>query len=61
MECYPNGRNAARAVACVERNITSYPTWMINGQWQTGVIPPDRLAQLSGYLAPALPVPPKQP
>ena len=54
MECYPNGRNAARAATCVEHNVQSYPTWMINGQYQTGVIPPARLAQLSNYQTPAL-------
>ena len=52
MECYPNGRNAARAVACVENNIGSYPTWYIRGQYHTGVIPPDKLAAMSGYQPP---------
>ena len=49
MECSPNGRNAARAPVCVEKNITGYPTWEIGNARYTEVLQPDRLAALSGY------------
>jgi hypothetical protein len=53
VECFPNGRNGTRAPACVERQITSYPTWHIGGQWYIQLLTPERLAQLSGYQGPA--------
>ena len=38
-----------RRRACKEKNIQSYPTWIINGQRYTGVQPLDALAQLSNF------------
>jgi hypothetical protein len=58
VECYPNGRNAARAPACAENRIESYPTWYIGGQWYTQLLTPERLAQLSGYQGTAQEGPP---
>jgi hypothetical protein len=37
------------AATCKEKNITSYPTWIINGQRYTGVQPLNALSQLSKY------------
>jgi uncharacterized membrane protein len=49
VECSPGGPQAPSAPACKEKNIQSYPTWIINGQRYTGVQPLDQLAQMSKY------------
>lgn len=49
IECSPAGAQGPVATECRERNITSYPTWIINGQRFTGVQPLDSLAKLSQY------------
>jgi uncharacterized membrane protein/glutaredoxin len=52
VECSPGGQNAPSAPICKEKNISNYPTWIINGQRHTGVQPLDMLAQLSHYKEP---------
>jgi hypothetical protein len=52
VECNPNGQNAARAPVCVEQNIGRYPTWQIGGTRLEEIVPPARLAALSGYSPP---------
>jgi len=49
VECSPGGPEAPSAPICKEKNIESYPTWIINGQRFTGVQPLDALAQISKY------------
>ena len=49
VECSPGGPNAPSAPICQEKNINSYPTWIINGQRYTGVQPLDALAQMSNF------------
>ena len=49
VECSPGGPQAPSAPICKEKNITSYPTWIINGQRYTGVQRLDELAQISNY------------
>jgi uncharacterized membrane protein/glutaredoxin len=49
VECSPGGPQAPSAPICQEKNITSYPTWIINGQRYTGVQELDALAQLSNF------------
>ena len=49
VECSPGGPQAPSAPICKEKNITNYPTWIINGERYTGVQPLDTLAQLSHY------------
>ena len=49
IECSPGGPQAPQASVCKELDIKSYPTWVINGQRQTGVLPLDTLAQLSKF------------
>ena len=49
IECSPGGQQAPAAPACKEKNIQSYPTWIINGQRYTGVQQLDQLAQVSKY------------
>ena len=49
VECSPGGPNAPSAPTCKEKNISSYPTWIINGQRYTGIQPLDTLAQLSNF------------
>jgi hypothetical protein len=58
LECSPNGRNGPRDPRCVENNIASYPTWRIGESWYREVLPPERLAALSGYGGPQ-PAPPR--
>lgn len=49
VECSPGGPKAPQAPACKERNIQSYPTWIINGQRYNGVQPLDQLAKLTNF------------
>ncbi len=49
VECSPGGQQAPSAPICKEKNITSYPTWIINGQRYTGIQELDALAQASKY------------
>jgi uncharacterized membrane protein/glutaredoxin len=49
VECSPGGPQAPQAPICIQKNIESYPTWIINGQRYTGVQPLDSLAQLSKF------------
>jgi uncharacterized membrane protein/glutaredoxin len=49
VECSPGGPQAPPAPICLEKNISSYPTWIIHGQRYTGVQPLDALAQLSNF------------
>jgi uncharacterized membrane protein len=49
VECSPGGPQAPAAPVCKEKNIQSYPTWIINGQRYTGVQQLDELAQVSKY------------
>jgi glutaredoxin len=49
VECSPGGPKAPQAQECKDRNIQSYPTWIINGQRHTGVQSLDTLSQLSNF------------
>lgn len=49
VECSPGGPNAPQAQVCQEKNIQSYPTWIINGQRYTGIQSLDTLAQLTNF------------
>ena len=49
VECSPGGPKAPQAPVCKEKNIQSYPTWIINGQRYTGIQPLDTLAQLTNF------------
>ena len=49
VECSPGGPKAPQAAACKERNIQSYPTWIINGQRYTGIQALDELAKLTNF------------
>jgi uncharacterized membrane protein/glutaredoxin len=49
IECSPGGRQAPQAPVCKEKNIQSYPTWVIDGQRHVAVMPLDTLAQLSKF------------
>lgn len=49
VECSPNGRRAPQAPVCRRAGIESYPTWLVNGQHFEGVVPPERLARISGF------------
>jgi len=49
VECHPRGRGGLMASACVEANISSFPTWIIEGERIEGVQTPEELARLSGF------------
>jgi uncharacterized membrane protein/glutaredoxin len=49
VECSPGGPQGPSASICKEKNITTYPTWIINGQRYTGVQTLDALAQLTNF------------
>lgn len=49
VECTPDGRNGPTAWACMEAGVDNYPTWIIDGQRQTGVMQPRELARESGF------------
>jgi uncharacterized membrane protein len=49
IECSPGGRSGRVAFACVQQNIESYPTWIIDGERFVGVIQPQELARRSGF------------
>src|SRR5262245_11077520 len=49
VECSPGGPKAPPAQVCKDKNIQSFPTWIIDGQRHTGVFPLDALAQFSKF------------
>ena len=49
IECSPGGPKGPQASACKEKNIQSYPTWIINGQRYTGIQPLNELAKLTNF------------
>lgn len=49
VECSPGGPKGPQAQECKDKNIQSYPTWIINGQRYTGVQALDTLAQLTNF------------
>lgn len=52
VECSPDGGpGTPQAPACREREVRTYPTWIINGQKYEGEKPLEELAKLSGYEA----------
>lgn len=49
VECTPQGRGTRVSPACVAANVSSYPTWVIDGKRYTRVLSPDELAEFSGF------------
>ena len=49
VECSPSGPSAPQATVCKEKDIKSYPTWVIDGTRYTGTLGLDALAQYSKY------------
>ena len=49
VECSPGGPNTLMIGACTQANVTSFPTWVIDGNSIQGVQSPEQLAQLSGF------------
>lgn len=56
VECNPTEENAAPE-ACRRANVTTYPTWQINGQFYQGWQSLERLAELSNYQTAPSPTP----
>lgn len=48
VECDPKGANA-RPEQCAQAQVSSYPTWQVNGQLYRGLRSLEELATLSGY------------
>jgi len=49
IECSPGGPQAPLAQVCKDKNIESYPTWIIAGQRRVGVLELDALAQITKF------------
>ncbi|MFA5683654.1 MAG: vitamin K epoxide reductase family protein [Lysobacteraceae bacterium] len=49
VECHPEGRQGAVALACVTADIRSFPTWVVRGRSYTEIMQPEELAQRSGF------------
>jgi len=49
VECTPEGRGGPISLACVNHNISEYPTWIIDGKRYTGALEPRTLARLSDF------------
>ena len=49
VECSPNGKEGLKAIVCVEKQVSKYPTWIIKGRRYEGVFKPEQLAEYSGY------------
>jgi uncharacterized membrane protein len=52
IECRPDGKNNPRPELCEAAKIPGYPSWIINGQLNSGVQSLEKLSQLSGYKGP---------
>lgn len=48
IECDPQGENAQPQL-CAQANVSSYPTWQINGKLYRGLRSLEELAALSDY------------
>jgi uncharacterized membrane protein/glutaredoxin len=49
VECSPGGQRAPQAQECRALSITTYPTWIINGQKTEGVLSLTELANSTGF------------
>ena len=49
IECSPEGKAAPQAQICQNEGISSYPTWIIEGEKYEGNFSLQQLAELSGY------------
>jgi thiol-disulfide isomerase/thioredoxin len=49
VECTPNGRNGTLNFTCVANEVKDYPTWVIDGRRQVGLVSVNRLAKLSRF------------
>lgn len=57
VECSTGAQGTPQTAECRNRQIKTYPTWVINGQRYTEVLTPARLAALTGFQPPAVPAP----
>jgi uncharacterized membrane protein len=51
IECHEQGANP-QLETCQKEGIKGFPTWDIKGKKETGVLAPEKLAELSGYTGP---------
>ncbi|MGH7833752.1 MAG: vitamin K epoxide reductase family protein [Candidatus Binatia bacterium] len=49
IECTPAGQRGPMAAECVAANVTSFPTWIINGRRYQGTLTSTELADHSGF------------
>ena len=57
IECSPGGQGAPQAAVCRNLGITTYPTWIIDGKRMEEVIPPQKLAEMTGFKDEPVPAP----
>jgi uncharacterized membrane protein len=50
VECSPFGRSGAPATECTIKGIDNFPTWIIKNKPTVGVLEPEELARLSGFV-----------
>jgi uncharacterized membrane protein/glutaredoxin len=55
VECSTGGQGSPQTAECRNRQVKTYPTWVINGQRYEEVLTQTRLAQLTGFQPPAAP------
>ena len=53
VECSTGGQGSPQTAECSNRQIKTYPTWLINGQRYEELLTPARLAALTGFQPPA--------
>ena len=53
VECSTGGQNSPQTAICSNLNITTYPTWVINGTRTEEVLPIERLVSLTAFKPPA--------
>ena len=56
VECSPEGgQGTPQAPVCIEMDIKSYPTWIIDGKRYENVLTMSQLADMTGFKAPQAP------
>lgn len=55
IECSTGGQGTPQTAECRNRQISTYPTWFINGQRYEEILTQARLAALTGFQPPAAP------
>ena len=55
VECSPEGLGTPQSQVCMDQNINSYPTWIINGKRYEQIMTMKELADITNFRAPNAP------